>query len=167
MAEQIRLLACSQCKTIEELPDFEGRPEQDHLLSRLLENHGPEDNRHIGQLFKVEKDKWDNEAYKTQIAKQVSLTMAGGETGLGSEYYNIKNTYTADAFACWTKHLRNPNCSDYRSDSKRLTPNTADARREAGLPVSTSPSERSLCEFCPVHSLVVTAARKRAGAYDN
>jgi hypothetical protein len=165
MTPQIRLLACSVCKTIEELPDFDGPPEQDHLLKRLIEKHGPEENRHVGQMFRVEQDQWQSESVKYEIAKRITAKLGGGETGLGSAYYDLKNTFAADAMSCFQAHQRNPACGDYKSDSKRLTPGTAAARREAGLPEYRTEHDHYLCEHCPVHSLVEQAARAKAGLY--
>lgn len=166
MSAQVRLLACSVCKTIEELPDFEGRAEEDHLLARLIERHGPEENRHIGQLFKVEQAQWEDQRVKAQIARQIADKLSGGETGLGSEYYDLKNTFAEDAMACFSVHLRNPDCNDYKSDSKRLTPGTAADRKEAGLPEYRTWKDHYLCEHCPVHSLVQQAERAKAGLYE-
>ena len=36
---KIRLLYCYNCKTIEELPDFEGNPDDDVFLELLIEKH--------------------------------------------------------------------------------------------------------------------------------
>jgi len=167
MASQIRLLACTVCKTIEELPDFQGlRAEEDHLLNRLVEKHGPPENRHFGQLFTVNQEHWQTEHIKVQIAQQIAQKMNGGETGLGSEYYDVKNTFTEDAMACFKAHQRNPDCNDYKSDSKRLTPGTAADRKAAGLPEYHTAHDRYLCDFCPVQSLVDQKARWKAGLYD-
>ena len=158
----IRLLACQQCKTIEELPDFEGPAEHDHLLNHSVQRHVTNGTPHIGQLFRVTEKDWANEDAKNEIAKRIAAKLEGGETGLGSPFYDLKNTYQADALACFKAHLRNPACSDYRSDSKRLTPGTAAERKAAGLPEYRSPQDRYLCDFCPVQSLVEQAARKKA-----
>lgn len=169
MPEELRLLACSVCKTIEELPDYQGRPEGDHLLKRLLENHGPENDRHIGQLFRMPKDTWNKLSNdgKREIAQKIGSQLTnGGETGLGAEFYDVKNTFVDDAHKCFNRHNRNPDCNDYKTDSKRLTPNTQAERKEAGLPAYSHADDRYLCEYCPVHSLVMTAKRKRAGLYD-
>ena len=45
-SEKIRLLYCYECRTIEELPDFKGHPDDDVLLQLTIEKHGPEWNRH-------------------------------------------------------------------------------------------------------------------------
>lgn len=163
MTNNIRLLACQQCKTIEELPTFDGPPEQDFLLSHLVEKHREASGlEHIGALFTVPETDWANEATKNSIAQQIAAKLEGGETGLGSAFYDLKNTYTEDAGNCFNAHNRNPACGDYRSDSKRITPGTAAERRAAGLPEYRSPKDRYVCDFCPVHSLVEQAARKKA-----
>lgn len=154
---QIRLLACQQCKTIEELPDFEGRPEQDHLLSYALERHRNNGVAHIGALFKVPEKDWENDKAKKSITQQIAAKLEGGETGLGSAFYDLKNNFQEDAIACFNAHMRNPACSDYKSDSKRLTPGTAAERKAAGLSEYRSAKDRYLCEFCPVQALVEQA----------
>jgi len=40
---QIRLLVCRDCKSIEELPDYEGRPSDDLLLNISVEKHPQQD----------------------------------------------------------------------------------------------------------------------------
>lgn len=159
----IRLLACKDCKTIEEIPDYEGPSDHDHLLSSLVRKHQTNEHPHIGQLFKIDAEDWKDENHKKEIAKRIAAQLDGGETGLGSPFYDLKNTFQADALACYNAHLRNPACSDYKSDSKRLTPGTAEERRAEGLPEYRSAQDRYLCEFCPVHSLVQAAARRKAG----
>lgn len=160
--EQVRLLACQQCKTIEELPDFDGPPEYDHLLGNLVKRHSTNGVQHIGGLFKVPAKQWENENVKRDVSKQIAEKLSGGETGLGSAFYDLKNTFQADALHCWTKeHARNPACSDYRSDKKRLTPGTAAERKAAGLPEYRSERDRYLCDFCPVQTLVEQAYNEK------
>ncbi len=159
--EHVRLLLCKTCGTMEELPDYEGRPEGDFLLQTLVERH-PD---HIAHpMLRVEKKHWDSPSTREAIIAQIRENT--GHTGLDPAFYNAKNTFQEDAHACWKAHLRNPGCNDYMSSSKRLTPDTAAERKAAGLPKYRSPKDVYLCTFCPVHSLVVTEARKRAGMYD-
>jgi hypothetical protein len=168
MTEKVRLLACSECKTIEALPDFDGHPSQDHLLNALVSKHETSGRRHVGRLFDVEASRWDDENVRTEVSREIAKVMSGkGETGLGTPFYTARDTFREDAMACWKKHLRAPNCNDYKDDSKRLTPGTSAERKAAGLPEYNHANDRYLCEFCPVHSLVVTAVRKAHGAYDN
>jgi len=157
----LRLLACTQCHTIEELEDFDGPPQQDHILTYLLKKHENNGVKHIGALFKVDEEKWKDENVKRDVTKRIAETLKGGETGLGSDFYNLQSTFKADALACWKQHNRRINCEDYRSDKKRITPNTAAERKEAGLPAYRSPKDRYLCDYCPIQSLVEQAARKK------
>lgn len=155
--EHIRLLVCKNCKTIEPLPDYTGDPEHDHLLNYLVQPHRTNGEEHIGQLATVQADQWNNPVIQREIRKKL-VAEFGGETGLGSEFYNTRDTFREDAMSCWKQHQRNPDCNDYKSDQKRLTPGTAEARREAGMSAYRSQHDRYLCEFCPVHSLVQTKA---------
>lgn len=166
MAEHVRLLQCLTCKTLEELPDYQGDPRGDFLLQALVKPHRfPDGNEHFGQLHRVEKKHWDVPSTRESIEAQIREK--SGHTGFDTEYYATKNTFQADAHSCWRAHNRNPGCSDYKTSSKRLTPGTAAERKAAGLPRYNSPKDVFLCNFCPVHSLVVTAAREKAGMYDD
>lgn len=167
--EEIRLLACSQCKTVEELPDFQGPAEYDTLLNTLVSRHGPPENRHIGALMRINKAQWRDPNVQSEVVKRISDQLSGGETGLGHEFYDTKNTFIADAFHCWKQHNKVDLCPDYKSDAKLLIPDTKEERLEAGaskfIPGQSGP-KRHLCEFCPVHTNVTTIERKRAGQYD-
>lgn len=155
--EHIRLLVCRDCKTIEPLPDYTGDPEHDYLLNYLVAPHRTNGEEHIGMLARVETSDWNDPRIQREISGRL-VTDFGGETGLGSEFYNTRDTFRDDAMSCFKQHQRNPDCSDYKSDSKRLTPGTAEARKEAGMSAYRSEHDRYLCEFCPVHSMVQTKA---------
>ncbi|MGW0626182.1 hypothetical protein [Streptomyces sp. NPDC002758] len=160
MSEHVRLLLCKTCGSLEELPDYEGDPSRDWLLEALVKKH-PD---HIAHpMLRVEKKHWDSPSTRDTIIAKIRENT--GHTGFDPAFYNAKNTFQEDAHACWAKHLRNPGCNDYKTASKRLTPDTAAERKAAGMPKYTSAQDRYLCEFCPVHSLVVTAARRKAGMY--
>jgi hypothetical protein len=173
---EVRLLVCSTCKTIEVLDDYTGPPEQadrfDTVLNLATERHkdGVERIPHVGQLFRVKKSAWDNPTAQEQIRAQVVARLdPNAETGLGAEAYAIRDNFKEDAMTCWDQHLRTPTCSDYKSDAKLLTPNTQAERKEAGLAKFDKhdpATQRYLCEYCPVHSLVQQSLRKRAGFYD-
>lgn len=166
MAEPItRVLRCDECRSLEPLPDYDGPPEGDHLLNHLLQAHRfPSGFEHTGLLFRVETKDWDSPSTRADIVREIQNQ--AGYTGLDPDYYSVKATFEDDAMTCWGKHHRNPDCNDYKSDRKLLTPNTRAERKEAGLgKYNKEASPRYLCEFCPVHSLVVTAARWKAGLY--
>lgn len=161
----IRVYICNDCKQM--IPIHTPEPpqyRQDFLLHRIEEEHGFRG--HQFAIVTVNKDGWDDPERQKDIISQIQGAIAGGETGFGSAYYDVKDTFVEDAQACFKAHLRNPSCSDYNSNDKRLTPDTAADRKAAGLDAYRSNKDIYLCQFCPVHSLVVTAARKRAGAYN-
>lgn len=176
--ERIRLLACGRCKTVEPLDLYNGprelAAEYDVVLNIAVERHqdGVERIPHApAQLFDVAKVDWDNPTAQQQIIEQIRMSFdPNAETGLGAEAYALRDNFRADAMACWEKHLRTPDCSDYKSPEKRLVPETQKERREMGaLAYDANNPEltRYLCEYCPVHSLVVQKKRKDAGLYDN
>lgn len=151
--EHIRLLVCRDCKTIEPLPDYDGDVEHDAMLNYLVEPHRTNGLEHIGMLARVEVSDWNDVQKQREITQQL-VAKFGGETGLGHEFYNTRDTFRDDAMTCWRQHNRNPDCSDYHSDGKRLTPGTAQARKEAGLGPYRAKHDRYLCDFCPVQSMV-------------
>lgn len=151
--EHIRILVCKDCKTIEPLPDYEGDPEHDLLLYYLVKPHCTNGLEHIGMLARVERKDWDDPRIQREIATRL-VAKFGGETGLGSDFYNTRDTFRDDAMSCFKQHHRNPDCNDYHSDAKRLTPGTAAARKEAGLGPYRTSHDRYLCDFCPVSSMV-------------
>jgi hypothetical protein len=173
---EVRLLVCAVCKTIEVLSDYTGPPERadeyDVVLNLATEKHkdGVERIPHVGQLFRVKESSWNKPEAQQQIREQVVAQLdPNAETGLGAEAYAIRDNFKTDAMTCWEKHLRVPACPDYKSDSKLLTPNTQAERKEAGLDkfdASNPALKRYLCEYCPVHSLVMQIQRKKAGLYD-
>lgn len=173
---EVRLLVCSTCKTIEVLSDYSGPPERadqfDIILNLALEKHkdGVERIPHVGQMFRVKQSAWDNPTAQEQVRAQIMGRLdPNAETGLGAEAYAIRDNFKDDAMSCWKDHNRDPGCSDYKSDSKRLVPNTQAERKEMGLDkfdVNNPDTQRFLCEYCPVHSLVQQMQRKKAGLYD-
>lgn len=165
---KIRILYCWNCKTIEELPDFEGNPDDDVLLSIIIEPHQSAGVAHAGTLFKIGLKIWENTKYREQIIDQMRDQVGGGLDNLDKGYYETRATFHEDAMACYSRHLRpTDSCPDYASEGKRLIPKTDELRKDAGL-VSASKSQSTrvyLCDFCPVKSLVMTKQRSAAGMY--
>ncbi len=175
--ERVRLLACGKCKTIEVLDPYNGprelASEYDVVLNIAVEKHrdGVEQIPHApAALMDVPKADWDNPEVQGQIRTQVQASFdPNAETGLGAEAYAVMDTFKSDAMDCWARHNRNPQCGDYKSDSKQLVPNTSKERAEAGLAkfdVHNPSTKRYLCEYCPVHTLVTDQAKRKAGMYD-
>lgn len=162
----IRLLVCRSCKSIEELPDYDGRPADDLLLNISVEKH-QKPVPHEGLLFKVPVKYWVVPKVKEEIVKQIS----GGSSGLdafGTNFYATKMTFHEDAMTCWSQHLRpKGQCPDYKSDKKQLKPDTAAERKEAGLdkPGMTGPKVY-LCDFCPVKMYNQKRAFTEKGLYN-
>lgn len=152
-----RLLICRDCRTIEELPDYNGPVEHDVLLDHAVEAHRfPNGEQHFGNLAVVEDAQWHNDSTRQEIINRIRAKT----TGLESEYYATKATFHDDALKCFAKHGRPElavGCNDYRSDKKRLG-NPSKMGWQVGPKVY-------LCQFCPYESEVVTAKRWEAGQY--
>jgi len=153
----VRLLICRDCRTIDELPDYDGPPDYDVLLDNLTEQHQyPNGERHFGDLATVADHEWSDPYMREQIVRQI----AKRTTGMESEFYATKSTYTEDALKCYTAHrrptLEGGGCNDYRSDRKRI-----------GNPTKYGQMMRKvwLCDFCPYTTTVTTAKRHARGLY--
>jgi hypothetical protein len=166
---KIRILYCWNCRSIEELPDYEGDPQYDDLLELLIEKHETAGVPHQGSLFKIGVKLWSQEKYRTEIISQMREKVGGGLANLDPDYYTTKATFYEDAMKCYSLHLRPvDSCYDWKNERKRLLPKTAELRKDAGL-VSPSQSQGTkvyLCDFCPVKSVVMTKQRKAAGMYN-
>jgi len=161
---KIRLLYCYQCKTIEELPDFEGRPEDDTILELTIEKHQSAGIPHNGFLSKIGVKLWAQEKFRKEIIKNLRDRVGGGLADIDPDYYHTKATFHDDAMKCYNLHLRpTEGCYDYGHDKKKLVPKTQAERKELGL--APSGSTIYLCDFCPVKTHVVTKQRQQAGLY--
>ena len=165
----LRILYCYVCDSIEELPPFFGRPENDHLLAVSLEKHVfPSGEEHKGRLYVFPEAYWNGQTKKDIIDQIRGRAGAKGLASADPTYYDTKNTFMEDALTCFSRHGRpEDGCSDYQSPAKRLLPKTAEERKELGLPSpKDAPGPRSyLCNFCPVHSQVTTRKRALLGMY--
>lgn len=171
LGPQLRLLQCWECKTVEELPDYEGAPENDVTLHYVDEKHGGRThNPHHRTLHRVEQRVWDDRAAKKQIVAQ----MWEAEKGFKPSYYDIKNTLQEDAAKCHVRHQRQVPCIDWKDSSKRLTAPTAGARQQLAreLPrsfggdrdrIAKGAPTQFLCDYCPVAVAVEHAKRKARG----
>lgn len=164
MAENIRILRCDQCHTLEELPDYEGDPNRDYVLEACVRARHTESSgiKHIGQLMKVEKKHWESPTVRKEILRQLAVKT----TGFDPEVYAADAGFRADAMECWKKHLRVAECSDYKvGTERRLTPNTAKERKELGLPKYHSDKDVFLCDFCPAKAAAQEAHFTKLGYY--
>lgn len=165
MSDKIRLLICKTCPSVQELPFYEGPPQYDEWLNRYVADHP----QHIGQLAVVKQSDWQQLEVREAILSEIrdKFKLPGQGEGLGNTFYDLKSTFTDDAFQCWRGFNRttDPAHCDYRKDSKRLLSPTRLDRKEAGLDPSARPNTY-LCDFCPVHSLVLEKQRKKQGLYN-
>jgi uncharacterized protein YlaI len=159
MSDNLRLLICRDCRTIEELPDFDGPPEHDVLLDHLTEAHVyPNGEKHFGNLAVVPADQWRDPSMQQAIVKQISSRT----TGLESEFYATKNTYEEDALKCFKAHHRpKGSCGEFKDERKRL----GNPHKELAANWRNHPFKVYLCDFCPVKTWVDTQERAQAGLY--
>lgn len=160
----IRLMVCRTCKTIDELPPYQGPPEGDVLLQLTVDRHGSE---HIGLLVNVSALHWNSKTMRAAIIEQIQQ----GSTGLdvfGTQFYETKMQFAEDALSCWASHNRpKGQCPDFRSEKKRLLPKTAQDRKDAGLesPSASNATRVYVCDFCPVRIYNERKAREEKGLY--
>jgi len=161
----IRILVCRNCKTIEELPDYDGDPAMDTLLNILVSKH-QQPVEHIGLLMKFPIKYWAVPKVQAEIVKQIK----GGSEGLDvfqTNFYATRNQFAEDAMRCYSDHNRpKGQCADYKSDKKLLKPDTDKERKEAGLEKSgVSGPKVYLCDFCPVKSYNMEQHNIKKGMY--
>lgn len=184
MAEEIRLLICKRCRTVEEVLDYEGPPEEDYLLQTVVERHqrctpggaqvGGETPEAALQgdraLARVEREHWNNPESRKQILSQLGM----GQTGFEEHFYDVKNTFQEDALKCFARHNRpKGDCIDYKEPSKLLgNAILSDEEKQTkknnwGLIVKEDrkPAEVYLCDFCPVKSTQQQKFFKKKGLY--
>lgn len=164
----LRLLHCMVCSSIEELPPFKGRPEEDHLLQIACEKHVfPSGEEHKGLLFIVPLKVWMNAEARKDVIRQLK---GGGSKGLAEiddSFYDTKSQFGEDALNCWKSHNKpQDTCGDYQADGKQLIPNTLKERKELGMSTDMGGPKNYLCHFCPIHAKVVQRKRQLMGMYD-
>lgn len=173
--ERVNLLICKTCKTIEELPyakngeylgDGKYSQENNPFLQEAVAPH--ERGGHMGLLTDVNFVYWMTPKVKSSIIAQIKEQFTGngspltaGLDALGTDFYNLKDTYSSDAMSCWQLHNRTTNCEDYKKDRKLLDPGTSAERKLEGLGKSTI--KVYLCDFCPMKMEVQKRAIKERG----
>jgi len=154
----IRLLICHSCRSVDELPAFHGRPEDDVLLEDLIARHVfPDGNEHMGKLAEIEEADWRDSYRRNAILEQIKAAVEKS-SGFPTEWYATKSTYQDDALKCYKKHGRpDQGCIDY-CDSKKRIGNPTRSGWQAGPRVF-------LCHFCPVETWVRTQEQWQRGVY--
>lgn len=164
----MRLLLCRHCKSLEELPDYDGPPENDRLLEELVRHHRAIDNAahegNVATLMKVENRDWEKN--KSAILNQLKAPTKDG--GFGEPWIqDSHNTYLDDALKCFRRHHRpTEGCIDYRDPSKLIGRPTKEGRKAAKQQYKAEEASGvSVCSWCPVHTWVQTQKRFQAGLY--
>lgn len=168
-----QLLVCGDCGTIEHIPFFAGPPDYNDALKARINNHAVPMAEgiatHAIAFTTVNAKLWaTNEDFRKYIIKAITAATKTGDVGLGDKNYELRSTFAEDAMKCWRiDHNRTQNCEDYRSDAKKLVPDTRGDRKELGMEVRTKhrPSGAWLCSYCPMHSIVEDRVRKAQGYY--
>lgn len=173
LGEQLRLLQCWDCKTVQELPDYprEAPSRDDVTLHYLDRAHGGQtETPHHRILHRVEKRVWGDK----KAARQIMAQMWETEKGFKPEVYMVKDTLKEDAVKCHQAHRRQVPCIDWKVDSKRLTAPTQGARERLAreLPrsfggdrdaIAKGAPTQHLCDWCPVAVAVEYAKRRARG----
>jgi hypothetical protein len=168
--ERVRLLFCSNCRTVQAVPEFHGPVEYDDTLNNRLGEHLFADGRsHELVVGDIEKDQWDKKSVQDKIifkmAQEQGFVPPGTGDGIGPTFYAVKATYEEDAIMCWKRHRRVIDCGDYKTQKMKILPDTKGDRKELGL-APTRPGTY-LCQFCPVQSIIDQKQRAAAGSYEN
>lgn len=158
-----RLLYCLVCQTLEELPPYDGAPEQDHLLAIACETHVfPSGDPHRGKLFSLPLRAWAKPESKREIIRQIKGGGSAGLDEIDDKFYESRSTFMESAMSCYKQHNKpKDGCSDWRIKEKMLIPNTEKERKKEGMGsyIDAPGPKTYLCDFCPV--AIGVAQRKR------
>jgi hypothetical protein len=175
--EYILLLICKTCKTIQEIPyvktgKYLGEGKYDQANNPFITPAIGECERkgHMGMLTDINFVYWMTPKIKESIIAQIKDTFTNGNnaaSGLdvfGTGFYDLKDTFSADAMSCWKLHNQpKGQCPDYKIERKLLKPDTAKERAAEGLKESTI--RVYLCDFCPVKMYNQKKAYEERGLY--
>lgn len=167
----MRLLTCKACRSIEELPDYDGKNEVDPYVEGLIEKHTKKDPMaHGGErlhyspfmLRTVDEIEWA--LHREQIIDK--LNEEAKTTGFDGWAYESMNTYADDAMKCYSQHGRpKQGCRDYWSDEKRIGRPTELGKAVLKEAPKLGEGDPHLCQWCPVHTWVTTEVRFKKGMY--
>lgn len=174
----MRLLFCSTCKSVEEVPDPPAplvENEYDPLIGELVERHTVKDPMgHGGVQLKnspfrigaVDNEAWERDREGVLKAAQD----ANKKVGFDVWAYEAMNTYVEDALLCYQRHKAQGDmtlgCIDWRDDSKRLGRPTLEGRKQLKDQYKLAKRDPFLCDFCPVRSVIQTEINWRKGLYN-
>lgn len=167
----MRLLYCNVCRSVDEVPDYEGPEKVDPLVEKVLMKHNLRDPMaHGGQstlpfrLAQCSTEDWM--MHREVVLKRLNedITQCGFPAWMGESH----NTFIEDAHQCWRKHRwpkEGQPCLDYWSESKRIGRPTEEGRRALKDNYKLGPQDPHLCQWCPYHTVVTTEKRHRRGMY--
>lgn len=169
----MRVLKCTRCRSIEEIPDYDGPDggentmEYDLNLKFFTDDHVNKGcSRDNFTIYRFPTRFWIIPKVKDGIIAQLKDGAQGLDV-FGTNFYDTKNNFSADAMNCWIReHNQTKDCADYKSDKKRLKPGTAAERAAIGLEKEGSGPKVYLCDYCPVKSIVQEKAYKKRGLYN-
>jgi hypothetical protein len=167
----MRLLYCNACRTIDEVPDYEGSDKVDPLVEEVVRKHNVKDPMTHGggqyspmRLMKIDDLEWMVDREKVVKLINESNKQVGMDPWVGESH----NTFLEDANKCWRQH-RQPKegepCIDYWSESKRIGRPTAEGRAALKENYKLGTKDPHLCLWCPYHVVVTTEVRHRRGMY--
>jgi uncharacterized protein YlaI len=120
-------------------------------------------------LADIERAAWDKYSTRQDVlVKLQQIVDPGAGSGMGTPLYDAKSNFEQDAMTCWKQHNRTQNCQDYKSQGKRLVPDTKAERRDLGLETRDRhrPTQTYLCDFCPVKSIVMQRVNSEKFRYN-
>jgi len=162
-----RLLYCLVCQTLEELPPYDGVPEQDHLLAIACETHVfPSGEPHKGKLFVLPLRAWAKTESKKEIIRQIKGGGSAGLDEIDDKFYESRSNFMEGAMECYKKHNKpKDGCSEWHDKGKLLVPNTVKERKAEGMAKYQDEAgpKTYLCDFCPVAIGVAQRKRKLLG----
>lgn len=169
----MRVLKCIKCRSVEEVPDYEGPEggentmEYDGTLKFFTDQHIHKGcKRDDFMTLRFATKFWIIPKVKEGIIAQLNEGAQGLDV-FGTNFYDTKSNFTADAMSCWIKeHNQTKDCGEYKSDKKRLKPGTSVERAALGLEKEGTGPKVYLCDYCPVKSLVQEKAFKKKGLYN-
>ena len=162
-----RLLYCLVCQTLEELPPYDGAPEQDHLLAIACEQHVfPSGEPHKGKLFVLPLRVWAKPESKKEVIRQIKGGGSAGLDEIDDTFYDSRSTFMEGAMECYRKHNKpKDGCVEWHDKGKLLIPNTIKERKAEGMGryQDEAGPKTYLCDFCPVAVAVAQRKRKLLG----
>lgn len=168
---KLRLLFCNACKTLEELPNYDGKDEVDPYVEQIVFKHNERDPMSHGgdhlkaspiRIYVVLEKEWSTN--RAGVLKLINNE--NRKVGLDAEVSEAMNTYSEDALRCFSDHHRpQQGCIDYWDESKRIGRPTEEGRAARKSNPKLGETDPHLCQFCPVHTFVTTERRYAAGMY--